>query len=61
MHICEGLNDPQQATGGGLLRGPIVVAGVPRDCAVGMKDTRIEKLYAACRDFCQECAVLRPV
>ena len=53
MHICcEGLNDPQQAAGGGLLRGPIVVAGVHRNCAVGIKDTRIENLYAACRDFC---------
>ena len=30
MHICEGLNDPQQAGGGGLLRSPIVVAGVHR-------------------------------
>ena len=40
--IYEGLNDPQQAAAGGLLRGPIVVAGVHRKCAVGIKDTRIE-------------------
>ena len=61
MHICEGFNDPQQAAGGGLLRGPIVVAGVHRHRAVGIKDTRIEKLYAACRDCCQDCAFLHPV
>ena len=59
--ISEGLNDPQQAASGGLLRGPIVVAGVHRKYAVGIKDTRIEQLYAACRDFSQGCAFLHPV
>ena len=37
-----GLNNPQQAASGGLLRGPIVMAGVHRKCAVGIKDTRIK-------------------
>ena len=41
--VYEGLNDPQQAAGGGLLRGRIVVAGVHRQRGVGIKDTRIEK------------------
>ena len=37
-----GLNNPQQAASGGLLRGRIVMAGVHRKCAVGIKDTRIK-------------------
>ena len=53
--LYEGLNDPQQAAGGGLLRGPNVVAGINRKCAMGVKDTRVEKLHAACEDVSGLC------
>ena len=39
----------------------IVVIGVHRTCAVGIQDTHTKTMYAACRDYCQECALLRLV
>ena len=47
--VYEGLNEPQQAAAGGLLRSPIVVAGAYRECAAGIKDTRMDKSHVACR------------
>jgi len=56
----EGLSNPQRAASGGLLHDAVVVAGVHRKCAVGIKDPHIEIVYAACRGYYQDCAFLRP-
>ena len=49
--LNEGLSNPQQAASGGLLHDAVVVTGVHRTCAVGMKDTHVEIMHAACRVF----------
>ena len=43
----EGLSNPQQASSGGLLHDAVVVAGVHRKRAVGIKDTHTKT--NACR------------
>ena len=58
MH--EGLINPQQAASGGLLHDTVVVPGVHRKRAVGIKDTHTKIMYAACRDYSQDCAFLHP-
>ena len=39
----------------------VVVTGVHRKCAVDIQDTHIKTMYAGCRGYSQECALLRLV